>query len=301
MYYNPIDRFLADAESAARAGDYGRTFELLLLALDTEPGDLSVLSRAQAVRKLLPAQVTTPGIEVRGRPTVAPVLVPIGEQIIVEDDEEDMAEMLRRVRSAGVPDRGGGLAARSRHVEKPAMTQQPGRTAAARSGRLLWIALVPGLVLAGLALASPGRLGGLLDHVAGARDPLARAERLVERGRPQEASPLLEMLTRDGSPEARAWAHFLLGRIAMEQGDAEGARVHLVRGLANERDWRRSLEAADLLDAAGFATDAATAYRLGFDNGAPIERWSAIAAGLRRAGDEGGARNIESSLERISQ
>lgn len=56
---NPVEKFLHDAERAARNGDRKLAMELIVLALDTAPWDPSVLMRAYAVRNMLP-QVQDP-------------------------------------------------------------------------------------------------------------------------------------------------------------------------------------------------------------------------------------------------
>lgn len=53
VFQDTVDRYLIDAEAAATSGDRDLALELIALALDTAPGDPTVLMRAYAIRSPL--------------------------------------------------------------------------------------------------------------------------------------------------------------------------------------------------------------------------------------------------------
>jgi hypothetical protein len=71
-----VHRFLADAEEAARQGDRARALDLIILALDTMPGNTEVLMRANLVRDTLSAGAETPMPPVSGVSPAASPIVP---------------------------------------------------------------------------------------------------------------------------------------------------------------------------------------------------------------------------------
>jgi hypothetical protein len=287
--YNPVDRFLADAEAMARRGEVARTFEFLLLALDTEPGDLSVLSRAQAVRKLLPAEVGSPSLDLKGDPTDVPLLptdLPkIGAIQLVEDVYEPMdpRELKKAMESA-----------RAASSRKPSPKINNGRQRKLSS--LLWKMTIAAFVAAALVIAKPGMITKGVELLQASRDPLVKAERLYSAGNALSAVELAKAALESGNTGTTVRANLLLGRIAIEGGDISSATRHLIRASSDDSGWEIPMEAGRLLLVAGDTSAAADAYRRAFHNLAPMSEWPAIISVLRAAGDMVGASSIESSL-----
>lgn len=304
---DPIERFLADAERAARRGERGLALDLIVLALDTAPSDPAVLVRAHAIRAMLPsaeptvdttvepsaaapsiipaAEPETPGVP-DGESLFSPLPPIIGLELGMLDDEDDLdlqpAELtFEQLVSGATPDISNQTRRRSRVVV-----------------RALWGLLALGLVGVIIIGTRPATIDGVTSAIRRIYDPHARAEHLASKGRYEEVVGLLQGRISEVQPGRRVEARLLLGEALIETG-REAAAIHeLERAVRTDTGWRNALEAARLLVRADASRSAADAYLLAFERGAPMELWPEIAEGQAVAGRAEQALYIRQLVER---
>ncbi|HEX7121277.1 MAG TPA: tetratricopeptide repeat protein [Gemmatimonadaceae bacterium] len=320
MTHDPIDRFLQDAERAARQGDRERALELLLLALDTAPGDATVLVRAHAIRNLLPTEgargadsffgsgtdVVAPAVVAPGEgvgvpnvrtaePASSIPVAPPGLLLTLQDLDTAVIEEPDRVEEEEMVEFVLPVETEPETAPRPPLFSPTVRKAAIY---VLWSALGIGLFTMLLALVHPPAVEGVMRRWQAMFNPLVRAEMAADAGRWDEAASSAREATQD--PATAGPAYLLLGRALLAQGNVREARSALNRVVALDSSWVTALHAGRLLLQAGDTASAAQALLFAFERSAPSEYWREIANVLRRAG-RAEASNIERLLFGITQ
>lgn len=314
---DPIERFLADAERAARRGDRELALELIVLALDTAPaGDPATLVRAHAIRAMLPATEQSSDSRAPTVDVVSPA--PKQEEALVSfESSDDAAERLftplppmeelqiehsdisdTDVASVlGLPPPQPGVAELS---SDDVAQEEEGRWKSRRYSRglvySLWAVLLVGLLGAVVVLLNPGIVDSAAFAVRRSYDPYARAEYLLGQKRYAEVVETLNGRIKTLRPEHQVSATLFLAEAYIEAGDTTEAIRELKRVLTVDSRWRDAMNAARLLLRAGAPDIAASAFLLAFERGAPLEEWEEIAAGLTAGGRTEQAQHIRQLL-----
>jgi hypothetical protein len=279
----PLYRFfLADAQTAARAGETERVLECVGLALDFAPE--SQRERVLlAAAELVPAVPGAPGLAVgaaRSGALIPPVVVEISAA----------GPAVRPLSRISWEDRPPMPAPAADYPAPPPPARDPGARARGRGARRVagMLAAVGLLAAFGATAIPPGWVPAGVEDVVGG-DRTDRAARALEGGDAAGALRILETLGTDAP--ARAW----LLRAQAHEALADTAAAVAALGTAAARDaddGRWALEAGDRLARLGAVSDAADAYLYAVTplrSAAELER---IARMQERAGHADRARRV---------
>lgn len=310
---DPIERFLADAERAARRGDRDLALDLIVLALDTAPSDPAVLVRAHSIRAMLPvapevappaADTEAPASSSSHKPEAPPSFDPVVPQAKAASDlfvplpdlnevrldsyEEDIDFLLK-------PQAPETLAAEVTAELQPA--QPRGRS---KVVYLLWVLLAIGLLGALVVTTNPGAIDAASAAIRRTYDPFAKAEHLFEKRRYDETIALIRDRFAEFQPNEQVPARLILAEALLTTGDTVAAQRELAQAILSDTGWRDAFTAARLLTRANALNEAAGAYLLAFERGAPQEQWEEIANGQETAGRSDQALYIRQLINRES-
>lgn len=308
---DPVERFLLDAERAARRGDRDVALELIALALDTAPGDPAVLVRAHAIRAMAPEDERILGDnENIASLRVLDVPDPIEEIVVnpepktslddqlVKNSVSDSEEVALQGDNRFSPPVDEWLDATLFDISQGALSQSVPQVRS-RLVWLLWAAL--GIVVVGGIgiLRDPQRIQDFILVVQRYFDPVEGAKHAIQAGDLDRAEILLHkaLEERRGAPES----YLLLAEVRLVRGDSSTAAKIIVDGLSTILAWEDLLRAARLVAQAGDVIRAAEIYLLAFEHGAPPELWREIAAAQQRAGHEQQAQHLLDLLQRTEQ
>lgn len=290
-----VERFLSDAEAAARRGERQLGLDLLLLALDTNPGDPAVLARAHAIRQALPEPVAG---EARGR-----IASPADGAVTEEPSGESGGLMLPDLDDLLDDDEpfqlGGGIGAgfaplgpdpaeverkRLEREEAERQAERQQQRAARRqrmARRILWPLLVSMFLLLLILVVNPSFLGRVAQYGKGLLDPVAKVESALEEGRYAEARSMLREipLTAQGARFER-----VRGTLLLAEGDTASGVEAWRMALERDRSWEFALDVAAQMLQSELSRPAAETYLLAFERGAPWEYWGEIAEALYAGG-----------------
>lgn len=295
--FDPIERFLLDAERAARRGEREIALDLILLALDTAPGDPAVLVRAHAIRAMIPEDERTapnneptiePKIELpdpvelstaaRPSATTRPHIVfdlPDPKELRLVESGTEFIE-----NEVDVPKRFAESTSTVAHKQISRPT--PTRTRPKPMIWALWVLLGLAVLIAVGVVRNPQLAQRIVDVAQRYYDPVAAARHALEAGRFDRAERLLQEALA-GQQKSTA-AYILLGEVRLAQGDSGRAIATVLDGLPIMSHWSDLISAARLVMRAGDAAQAADIYLLAFEKGAPFETWREIAEAQQLAG-----------------
>lgn len=313
---DPIERFLADAERAARRGDRELALELIVLALDTAPGDPAILVRAHAIRAMLPTadqsfaqRQAPPAIETRLSPPdpaepsslhddeASGLFLPLPsvEDLRLETPDAPDEDLVSLLQSAPTETTGPEVEV---GPEGPEEDSWRPRRHSRSLVYVLWVFLVLGVLGAIVTAMNPAIIDGVASAIRRTYDPYARAEHFLAQRRYADVIDALSDRIGDLSPTQQISARLFLAEAYVETEDTTAAIRELQLALENDTSWRNAMTAARLLSRVAALQAAASAYLLAFERGAPLEQWTEIAAGLDSAGRTEQAQHIRQLLGR---
>lgn len=320
---DPVERFLQDAENAAREGDAALALDLLVLALDTAPGDPAVLVRTHAIRDMLPdvpvpdASTAGPSVapeaESDGPPSSAPTPdfkppSPGSDDVLISfpdlDAESDTDDDGYFAPFDDPSDPDPALAEDS-DLERisPEATDTEPYVPPKRSLALtiaLYSILVAGLGAAVVATVNPAILDEAALFVERLTDPLAKGRHLLTTGRAGEALDVLQAYRSEVPPSKGPELSYLLAWGHVELGDTARALISGKAALGPDTRWETARDVARLFSRVEDRVAAADAYLFSFEQGAPWEMMEEIAQGQLDAGRLEQARHLYELMARTA-